>query len=257
MEAELKSVKEALQKSEHSLKLQEMALVEEHQAVIKLNTELEQVRKHGSDSKEAEERARKAERTAEKVEKDANHVMTRLKKQEEDLKKASEQKLATLLAEQRTTFDETLKAVRVELGSKMKILQDRNTQLERQIAQANAEMQAVQESTSPEGGTPSRKSKFPGIVAQLRFVGALAPERTYKKTVPREFVSYSEARVKARATKEAARAEVKAELNGHGRPNSPGESHGGSNSPGASSSSDRSPPQRRLSQSSPSSPAQR
>ena len=66
----------------------------------------------------------------------------------------------------------------------------------------------------PASDTPGKK-KFPSLMA-LRFVGSLknGAEKAGegKHTVPRAFVSYSDARLEQRAQKEAAKAEMKAEM---------------------------------------------
>ena len=54
-------------------------------------------------------------------------MMSRLEKQEAELKRTSERRLATLLAEQRSAFEQTMKAVRVESDGKMRLLQVRRT----------------------------------------------------------------------------------------------------------------------------------
>ena len=64
--------------------------------------------------------------------------------------------------------------VRFESSQKMKLLQDRVKELERQLAQMSLQMQDAQ-SAVPASDTPGKK-KFPSLMA-LRFVGSLRPAK--------------------------------------------------------------------------------
>ena len=248
LEDELRQAKNDAQAFAHDMKLQEAALKDERKAGAKLQRELERMREASGNTKEAEAKAKEASTMAAKSTKEATDLLTRLAKQEEELKKGSEQRLAALLAEQRMGFEQTLKIQRLESDHKVraptphlacpvpqapihtlivpmlvpwqtKTLTTKVQELERALASTKAAL-SVSAAQAKDPAAGPQKSSMLGTLTALKFAAnssalqdnARELRRRMPKTVPRGPVSHTDMRLAARAAKEAAEEELRAQL---------------------------------------------
>lgn len=184
-------------------------MADERKAHLKSQSELELLRvqheklgaKHAKDEKAEQVAAREGET--------AKSMMLRLKMQEEAMKKESEKRLASLLAEQRASFEQTMRIVRTEADQKLKGFAGRIHELEAnlkaaQLAKYEA-LEQLQRATSAVGPKAPEAQVVGGGAISADMMRAAAKATGRKPSKPGAKMMYSEMRILARKAREEAR----------------------------------------------------
>ena len=209
---EAKKSQEDLERAMHQLALERTALVDERKAHEKLRQEFELLRGKHNERVAADDRAKKegvlAGVVADKEAESTKKLMLRLKIQEEALKRESEKRLAFLLAEQRTSFEQTMRTLRTDSEQQSKGFTNRITELEAALKAAQAAYETTRlqllklepASTRPVTTAP----EVGGGLKSAELMRAAVTKIGRQPTTGTRPLMYSELRILARKSREEA-----------------------------------------------------
>jgi len=209
---EAKKAQEDLERAMHQLALERTALVDERKAHEKLRQEFELLRGKHNERVAADDRAKKegvlAGVVADKEAESTKKLMLRLKIQEEALKRESEKRLAFLLAEQRASFEQTMRTLRTDSEQQSKGFTNRITELEAALKAAQAAYETTRQQLlklEPASARPvTTAPEVGGGLKSAELMRAAVTKIGRQPTTGTRPLMYSELRILARKSREEA-----------------------------------------------------